>query len=501
MTFAFAGEPAIAPMLFGPPQVQGMDVSTQNQLDKLVHHWALKHPRNLMRQAYMDAKVLVKNIGIAVSDDMAKDVESVCGWPEKAVYALANMCMWDGVTSPDGAENPFEVQHILDDNRFDVELPQAIVSSMAKAVVFESVTPGDVASGEPPVIIMSHSADWASALWDRRRRAVSAAMLINDADDLGRPTVLTVLTPTEAVVCETHGGGWFVSDVRKHGLSRVPVEALPFRPSLERPFGRSRLSRPILSITDRAIRAALRMDISSELFTVPGLLLNGITEEQWEEVSKWKWRIGAVKGLSRDEQGDVANVNTLPQVAPTPHVEQLRELAAEFAGVASIPLSSLGIVQDNPASADAIYAAKEELVIEAHNANIVYGYALNRIYQNAIMIRDGLSEMSEELRNLATRWRNPAMPSIVSQSDAMVKQISAIPELAETDVALEEMGYTAEQIMRIRSQIRRAKASESMLTRLAQPQQETAPGDDAQKDQAGKPAEKPGDVRPPDDNA
>ena len=93
------------------------------------------------------------------------------------------------------------------------------------------------------------------------------------------------------------------------------------------------------------------------------------------------------------------------------------------------------------------------------------------------------------------------MPSIVSQSDAMVKQISAIPELAETDVALEEMGYTAEQIMRIRSQIRRAKASESMLTRLAQPQQEAAPGDDEQKDQAGKPAEKPGDVRPPDDNS
>jgi len=73
--------------------------------------------------------------------------------------------------------------------------------------------------------------------------------------------------------------------------------------------------------------------------------------------------------------------------------------------------------------------------------------------------------MDDEVRNLATRWRNPAMPSVVSQSDAVVKQISAIPELAQTDVALEELGYSAEQIVRIRSQIKRAQAG-GVLDRL-----------------------------------
>ena len=46
-----------------------------------------------------------------------------------------------------------------------------------------------------------------------------------------------------------------------------------------------------------------------------------------------------------------------------------------------------------------------------------------------------------------------------------MKQISAIPELAQTDVALEELGYSAEQIVRIRSQIRRAQAG-GVLDRL-----------------------------------
>ena len=87
--------------------------------------------------------------------------------------------------------------------------------------------------------------------------------------------------------------------------------------------------------------------------------------------------------------------------------------------------------------------------------------------QDAICLRDGIpvSEMDDEVRNLATRWRNPAMPSVVSQSDAVVKQISAIPELAQTDVALEELGYSAEQIVRIRSQIKRAQAG-GVLDRL-----------------------------------
>ena len=95
--------------------------------------------------------------------------------------------------------------------------------------------------------------------------------------------------------------------------------------------------------------------------------------------------------------------------------------------------------------------------MEATNANRVNGYALSRVYQNIVMLRDGLTEVSTELAGLSTRWRNPAMPSIVSQADAMMKQITAVPDLAYTDVALEEFGYTKEQITRIRARARRAK--------------------------------------------
>nr|DAS15900.1 MAG TPA: PORTAL PROTEIN [Caudoviricetes sp.] len=171
----------------------------------------------------------------------------------------------------------------------------------------------------------------------------------------------------------------------------------------------------------------------------------------------------------------------------TPFLEMRRSLAAEFSAASCVPISSLGIVQDNPSSAEAIYASKEDLVIEATALNRANGYSLDRVVQNMVLLRDGGSayDMDDELARVSTRWRNPAMPSVVSQSDAMVKQISAIPELAQTDVALEELGYTAEQIIRIRSQIRRAQAAGVLDKLLADrtPAEELTPGEEPEDDQ------------------
>lgn len=460
------------PLVCAASSVAGLPDDAQDVLNELVAVWDRKRARNVLRQQYVDMHVDVKNLGIAIPEEIANGLEVVSCWPEKAVHSLASRCVWDGVVSKSGTEDPFELSDILRDNRFDVDLPQAIVSELIHSVAFISTTPGDTVSGEPEVVVMPHSAQWASAVWDRSRRAISAGLLVNATDKYQRPVRLTLLTPFDAIVCETRGSGWFVSDVRSHGLGRVPMEALPFRPSLDRPFGRSRVSRAVMTITDRAVRAALRMDISSELYTAPGLLLRGLDEETWSAIkASWTWQLGSVKGITRDEDGNVPEVTSIPQQSMLPFVEQLRELAMEFAAATSLPVSSLGIVQDNPSSADAIYAAKEELVVEAANANRVNGYALSRVYQNIVMLRDGLDFVDDELKSVSTRWRNPAMPSIVSQADAMVKQISALPDLALTDVALEEFGYTAEQIVRIRSEIRRAKgvaALDKALSDLAQ---------------------------------
>lgn len=57
------------------------------------------------------------------------------------------------------------------------------------------------------------------------------------------------------------------------------------------------------------------------------------------------------------------------------------------------------------------------------------------------------------------------MPSVVSQSDAMVKMISVLPWLAESDVALEELGFSDDQIQRLK--VDRTKAMSRALVAQA----------------------------------
>lgn len=452
----------LGPQLFSVPQVSGLPDDLQGLLGELVGTWQSRYPGNARRQAYLDCKIFVESLNIALPKEIAHDLQIVSTWPEKAVFSLTSRCHWDGVVAPDGSEDPYGLSSILEENRFSTEIGQAVASAATHGVAFLVTLPGDVSAGDPPVLVLPYSAMTAAALWDRRRRGIRAGLLINDVDYLGRPTELILLTPQVMVSMAPLGDqGWFVTGHVEHHLGRTPMEALVYRGNLDRPLGRSRLTDGVLSIVDRAVRASMRMDLSSELFTAPGLLLRGVDRAAFDQIKgSWSWRFGSVKGLSRDEDGELPEADVIPQQSMQPYTDQLRELAQELAGALSLPVSSLGIVQDNPSSADAIYAAREELVTEASDFNEANGYALNRVYRNILMLRDGW--LPDDAARISTHWRNPARPSIVSQSDAMIKQIQAIPELGKTDVALEELGYTRQQIARIRAQVEQSRGRDNL---------------------------------------
>nr|DAJ91674.1 MAG TPA: PORTAL PROTEIN [Caudoviricetes sp.] len=455
-----------------PTDVRGLAEDDAALMARLIKQWQAKRARNALRRQYRDMQVNVAFLGASVPPYMRDQLDIVCGWPDKAVTSLASRCMWDGVTSPSGEEDPLGAMSLLHDNRFDLLVPELVDATLTYCCSFVVALPGDTAAGDPDVVVTGADALWATGLWDVRRRGLEAGLLVDSADDNGKPTSMLLLTSEHVTRLALGDRGWVAVARMDHSLGRVPMEPLPYRPALGRPFGRSRISREVMSITDRVVRAGFRTEVSSDLYAAPALLLLGADETmfqnaQGERTPLWSWYMGRLKSLPKDEDGDKPDLQVIPQQSMDPFLSMKRALAAEFASATSLPISALGIVQDNPSSAEAIYAAKEDLVVEAMNTTRSIGYGLNRIVQDAICLRDGIpvSEMGDEVRNLATRWRNPAMPSVVSQSDAMVKQIGAIPELAQTDVALEELGYSAEQIVRIRSQIKRAQAG-GVLDRL-----------------------------------
>lgn len=444
--------------------VSDLDAADLDVLRALLAQWAAKVNRNQKRMSYYNGKNRLKDLGISIPPSLRNSTEAVVGWPAKAVDMLQQRVRFDRFVAP-GQEDPFDLSTLLSQNQFQAELPQAIRSSLIHSVAFLTTTHGDVASGEPEVITSFRSAVHATGLWDSRRRQLSAALSIVEVDESGRPTEMVMYLP-DRVAAIRNVGGRFRVEWRSHGLGRVPVEPLVFRPDLDRAFGRSRINRAVMSITDEAVRTVVRTEVSAEFFAAPQRYVLGADEAAFADVPGWEAILGRLFAIGRDENDNVPTVGQFTQQSMQPHTEMLRSEATRFAGETGIPVGSLGVVQDNPSSAESIHAVREDLIIEAENAQDVYKPALVRAMQNAVMLRDGLSDVPAEMLRMDALFRRADRPSRVSSADAVIKQVSAVPWLAESSVILEELGYDSAQITRLLSDKRRA-ASSSLLSILA----------------------------------
>ena len=462
--------------LFQIASVHGLPVAETEMLNDLLAVWSRKLARNQRRVQYYMAKNGLRDLGISIPPSLT-DVETVVGWPAKAVDALAVRSRFDGFTLDSGEDA--DLQAALDANRFKVVYRQAVTSELISSCAFMTVSAG--ASCEPPVIVSAYSALNAAALWDMRRKRIRCGMAVVDVD--ARPgreaEPLWVNLYTDTDVWEIRKRGGWRAERHPHSMGRPMMEPLVYRPTLDRPFGQSRISRAVMSITDSAVRTALRSEVAAEFFTAPQKYLLGADDDVFEKLSKWEAYIGNIFTVTKDEDGDVPKFGQLAQASMQPHTDYMRSLAARFSGETSIPVSELGVIHDNPASAEAIYAAKESLVIEAENLNETNGEALKAIGRMALATIRGvpLDGLDDDAKSVKPVWKNPAMPSIVSQADAMVKIISALPWVAESRVALEEFGFGEDKITRLMNDKRRAGARALLAQQDQQvaPQQEEAP--------------------------
>lgn len=464
-------------MMASTTSITGLEHDEQSAFNELIRQYMQKLTRNRIRQMYYDAKNALKDLGIAIPPDMT-DIEMVLGWPAKAVDGLSRRNKMDGFVIPGLSSADLGIDQMWDENHMEIEAPQAHTSAYTHSCAFVITTKGDTQSGEPEVLITTRSALWGTGIWDRRRRRLKSFLSIVDTNDAGIPTLMVMYLPDRIITIERFSVGWRVTRQR-HGLGRVPVEILAYNPHLERPFGTSRISRPVMSIADAALRTVVRMEVGAEFYSAPQRWIMGADESMFQDAngqlkSQWQAIIGRLWAAGRNEEGELPTVGTFAASPPTPSIEMLRSYATQFSGETNIPVGSLGVIQDNPSSADAIHAAKEDLLIEAEYCNRVSGGTWVRSILTGIQIRDNLSEIPSELRRLRAHWRNPAQMSESSAADAGLKRIQTFPWLAETAVGLEIAGFDETAIERALAELRQQKARTGLTDRLRQAAGEAA---------------------------
>lgn len=461
-----------------PQFVAGLEDDELDIIKGLFATWREKYPGNLLKSTYFDAKMPLVPTGNIPEEAMRK-IQAVLDWPEKAVSALADRSVFEGFVSPGGEQDPFDLGSILDANRFDLELPQVITSAYKHSCSFITTALGDVASGEPEVLVLAREALWSAATWDQRRRGVSAAMAVTSTDDDGRPDGMDVYLPEWVLTLARRPSGSWVAERRANPLGEVLVEPIAYDPQLDRPFGRSRISRPVMNITDHALTTIVRAEISSDFYAAPRMYALGVSEDAFSR-GKWQAAIDRWFAITKDENGDAPTVGQFPQMTMQPIHEQYRMYATQFSGATGVPVSSLGILTDNPPSAEALYADDRRIVATANRQNRIMSSGLKRVAQKTIRLRDG-GEVTEEMRNISAAWMNPTFTSPITSATALRELSTVFPWLSESEVALEYAGFSQSQIKRLQSEKARydARAFTRALSTVVAGRSDASGGGDA----------------------
>lgn len=438
------------------------DLELRNLLEELLFIWRSNLDKNRLKRKYYDGENVLKDLGIAIPPPL-QNVETVVGWPKKAVSALASRVIFDGFTASDE-----EISNVLDEivetSQLKRKCRQAIESELIIGCDFITLSRGE--DDEAPVIIITHSAQHAAAKWDNRLGDISSGVVIMDYLK-AQPSEVALYTEDNTYHIELVGDFVEVEE-HPHRMGRPLMVALAYNPTEDKPLGQSRITSAVRSITDSAVREALRTEISAEFFTTPQKYLLGGDGTEFDDKPKWEAYIGSIVAFTKTEDGDTPKFGQLSQGTMQPHIDYMRSLGARFSGETNVPISQLGIIHDNPSSAQAIYAASEPLIIEAENLIADNSDSLITLAKLAYCIYKDLEflQIANELK-ISAKFRSPVMPSIASQADAMVKIASVVDGFAKTEVFWEMLGFDEDRTSRLQQQLKRQEAMTGALTTLA----------------------------------
>lgn len=460
---------------FGP--VSGLSAEEQKMLEELTEVYNYHQAQNVTKDKYYEGHVTLGdvNIGIALPKGL-RNLKVGCSWGQKAVDILASRSMFDGFVGENGGDTPL-LTEILEANRLTSEYQKACRDELKYGCVFATL------SGSPELgcKIRFHSPATASALWDGSKGRIGCGLAIIDTakdetyKDCWRPTEVNLYTDKETIALKYSGGIW-TAERAKHKMGRPMMEPLIWNATNGKPFGRSRLKKPIRTMIDDYIRIMANATIALEFDTTPQKYILGVTDDQYEAIvsDKFQQYVGSIIAATQNpETGQNPTFGQLSQGSLGPHVDKLRMVATQFSAATGLTVTDVGIINDaNPTSSDAILAQSQTLVLMAQQLNAGNGDSLRTIAQMAQATAKGcgIEDLEDTEKNVMAHFKNPAMPSVAVTADAAIKIASARQEFASTDTFLEMIGFDQADIRRIRAQEQRVRG-QKVLTELEEDEQ------------------------------
>lgn len=452
--------------------VEGLTVDEQRKLNELQAVYNYHSAKNKTKDKYYEGHVSLGdvNIGIALPDGIKK-LEVGCNWGQKAVDVLASRSQFDGFVGQNGTYNE-TLTSVMDANKIITEYMKACKDELKHGAVFATLSADDVTKCK----IRFHSEMTAAALWNGEKGRIDCGLAIIDTmqdekdESVWHPSLINFYTDNFLIVLKSTGGSW-TAERYANKMGRPLMEPMTWNATSNKPFGRSRLKKPIRTLIDDYIRIMANATIALEFDTTPQKYLLGVTDDQYDQVisNKFKQYVGAILAATTNpETGNNPVVGQFPQGSLNPHIEKLRMTATQFSAATGLTVTDVGVVNDaNPTSSEAILAQSQTLVLMAEQLNSGNGDALKTIAQMAMAIIEDkrLEDLTDEEKDIIPHFKNPAMPSVSVTADAAIKIAASRHEFASTDTFLEMIGFDQAEIRRIKAQEQRVRG-QNVLTEI-----------------------------------
>lgn len=447
---------------------QGLRGEDRELVVRLTKAWQKHYKNNSTRHRYYLMKNMLHDLGISVPPEL-QNLSAACGWGKKCVDVMVEHSRFDGYTA-DEAQAQDMLSRMERRNHMVTLYRRATTSALEQCFSLYFVSKDEYGRARAS----AYPARWCGCTWDDPNDRLEAALFVvsmrkNKVSGSGEPDWVNVATAEHLIRIRLVDGRWH-AEYERHGLGRVPVFLSAYEPTLERPFGSSRITKDVMGYIDCAVRANVNEEIASAFAVAPQKYILGTNGDPFDDLPYWKAYIGTIINLDYNaDDGAMPQFGQLSQPSMQPMVDHWRTLCGKMAGATGIHVSQFGQVHDNPASSDAIYAENEPLILKVKDWNEDAKGVLVDVATAMLATERGMTfeRIEDENLGIVANMANPAMPTLAQQTDASVKIASVVPGFTKTRTFWVMNGFSPDEADRILAQVEDAAAREATNAAVA----------------------------------
>ena len=421
---------------------------------RLVKAWRDHYDRNMKRHCYYLMHNRLVDLGISIPPSL-RNLDAACGWGKKVVDVMVEHSKFDGYTVDDN-EAQTAINRVFRENKMRMLYRKATTSAFE-----QSFNLYFVANVDNRARVSAYPANACGVTWDYTKHDLEAAMFVVDMKQNNqgnyKPTWVNVVTDEALIRIRNIDGVWRAS-YTMHGLGRLPVFLAAHESTLDRPFGASRITREVMGYIDSAVRANINEEIAAAFASSTQKYLLGTDGDALDGIDRWTAFIGSIFNVDMTEDGTTPQFGQLPQPSMQPLSDHFRNLCAKMSAATGIHVAQFGVVHDQPASAEAIYAENSPLINKVKTWHEDITDTLIDVAIACIATNEGVSfdTVDERGYNILPRFQNPAQPTLSQMTDSVVKVASVEPMFAKTRTFWRLQGYTPEQVETVLNEMAQA---------------------------------------------